>query len=129
MKFHDFQCFWRLFKNAFKGAHWKKNRLEPKIENRSDLDLDPLSSTQFSQICWWEWSRGMKMANKGKPKFPTFFKVFKYYKNNDFWMLKRKNFLKLCQLSPIWTKLCRFFLTWLSIFFPSPRGCSIQMLN
>ena len=32
------------------------------------------------------------MANKGKPKFPTFLKNLKYYKNNDFWMLKRKTF-------------------------------------
>ena len=47
------------------------------------------------------------MANKGKPKFPTFFRNHKYYKNNDFLMFKRKNPLKQGQLSPIWTKLCR----------------------
>ena len=52
----------------------KKKRLEPKIENRSDLDETLHSDHQFSQIFWWEWSGGLKMANKGKHKFPTFSK-------------------------------------------------------
>ena len=67
-----------------RGTLETKIRLEPKIENRSDLDFDPMSSTQLSQIFGWEWSGGMKMATKGKPKFPTFCKNLKYYKNNDF---------------------------------------------
>ena len=63
----------------------KKIRLEPKIENRSDLDETLHSHHQCSQFAWWEWSGGLKIANKGKPKFPTLCKnheILKKHRNN-----------------------------------------------
>ena len=62
------------------------------------------------------------MANKGKPKFPTFFLNHEYYKNNDFWMLKRKNPLKQGQSSPIWTKLCPKIANMIIQKFSKPEG-------
>ena len=59
------------------------------------------------------------MANKGKPKAN---KYHKNYKNNDFWMLKRKNPLKQVQFSPIWTKLCPKIANMISNFFSKPEG-------
>ena len=62
------------------------------------------------------------MANKGKPKFPTFFKNQKYYNNNDCFMLKRKNHLKQGQFNLIWTKLCRILANMIIQFVSKPEG-------
>ena len=62
------------------------------------------------------------MANKRKPKFPTFFKNHEYYKNNDFWMLKRKTPLEQGHLSPIWTKLCRILANMIIQTNSKPEG-------
>ena len=62
------------------------------------------------------------MANKGKPKFPTFFEIHNYYKDNDFLMLKRKNPSKQGQFSPIWTKLCPKIANMIIQTFSKPEG-------
>ena len=62
------------------------------------------------------------MANKGKPKFPTFFKNQKYYKKCKNSLKLRKNGLEQVQLSPIWMKLCMRKAECLKKVLTKPEG-------